>query len=164
MATETSSSRTLIASRSSRERGLLKENVPTRLPRNEWIPLTPGPGGEQELYERIEEYISEFYRKYEAERKGLGFVMTVYRRRLTSSFCALEKSLERRRDFLKGKALAAGGLTDDDLEQDDLDLDVSEEISDTDRARFKGEQASRTSLQSEQVAELPCFGACSGEC
>jgi len=122
-----------------RERGLLKENVPTRSPRNEWIPLTPGPGGEKELYERIEEYISDFYRKYEAERKGLGFVMTVYRRRLTSSFCALEKSLERRRDFLKGKALAAGGLTDDDLEQDDLDLDVSEEISDTDRALFRGE-------------------------
>ena len=38
------------------------------------------------LYDRIEEYISQFYRKYEAQRKGLGFVMTVYRRRLTSSF------------------------------------------------------------------------------
>jgi ERCC4-related helicase len=122
-----------------REKGVLKEVVPRREPRNEWIPLTKGPGGEQELYDRIEEYISDFYRRYEAERKGLGFVMTVYRRRLTSSFYALEKSLERRRDFLKGKALPAGGLTDDDLEQDDLDTDISEELSDEDRALFKGE-------------------------
>ena len=46
------------------------------------------------------EYISHFYHKYEDERHGLGFVMTVYRRRLTSSFSAVQCSLERRLEFL----------------------------------------------------------------
>ena len=57
---------------------------------------------EQALYERIEEYITHFYHKYEGSAKGLGFVMTVYRRRLTSSFYAVRRSLERRLDFLRG--------------------------------------------------------------
>jgi len=33
------------------------------------------------------------------------------------------------------------GLDDDDLEQDDLQLDITEEVSDAGRARFKGEAA-----------------------
>lgn len=122
-----------------REKGLLAENVPHRKPKNEWIELKEGPRSERELYDRIDEYISDFYQKYEAQRKGLGFVMTVYRRRLTSSFFALQKSLERRKQYLMGIALPAGGLTDDDLEQDDLDLDITEELTDEERARFQGE-------------------------
>ena len=111
-----------------RQRGLLNENVPDRDPKNEWIPLATGPGGERDLYERVEEYISEFYRRYEAERRGLGFVMTVYRRRLTSSFYALKKSLERRRAFLLGEVGVEQALTDDDIEQEDLDLDLAETL------------------------------------
>ncbi len=120
-----------------REKGLLDENVPDRDPRNEWIPLNPA--DERQLYDRIEEYISEHYRKYEAERKGLGFVMTVYRRRLTSSFYAIRKSLERRRDVLRGKAIANGGFTEDDLEQAELDFDIDESITPEDLKPFLGE-------------------------
>src|SRR5690606_26744650 len=99
-----------------------------------------GPGSERELYDRVEEYISEFYERYEAERRGLGFVMTVYRRRLTSSFYALRRSLERRRAFLQGRALAAEILTDDDLEDADLDLDFGEELDERGRTpRFREE-------------------------
>jgi ERCC4-related helicase len=122
-----------------REKGLLKADISRREPRNQWVELKEGPGNERELYDRIEEYISDFYHRYEAERKGLGFVMTVYRRRLTSSFYALMKSLERRHAFLKGQVMPLGGLTDDDIEQEDLDRDVSEELSNEDRSRFKGE-------------------------
>jgi hypothetical protein len=122
-----------------REKGLLKANIPRREPRNQWVELKAGPGSERELYDRIEEYISDFYHRYESERKGLGFVMTTYRRRLTSSFYALMKSLESRHAFLKGQVVPLGGLTDDDIEQEDLDRDVTEEISDEDRSRFKGE-------------------------
>jgi len=52
-------------------------------------------------------------------------VMTVYRRRLTSSFYAVRCSLERRLAFLRGQA--GLGLDDDDLEQDALALDLDEE-------------------------------------
>src|SRR5690606_27460292 len=118
-------------------RGILRVNVPQRDPRLEWIPMRPA---ERALYDRIEEYIADFYARYEAERKGLGFIMTVYRRRLTSSFSAIERSLERRLAYLKGLAPTAG-LDDDDLEQDELDLDISEELSDADRELFRDEIA-----------------------
>ena len=110
-----------------RERGILTERVPTRNPHNEWIEFTPE---EQELYDRIEEYISHFYQKYEEQRRGLGFVMTVYRRRLTSSFHAARESLERRRTFLLDDDATAGdALTEEDLEQDDLGIDASEDLA-----------------------------------
>ena len=110
-----------------RERGILTERVPKRKPKNEWIAFTPV---EQDLYDRIEEYISRFYRLYEERRRGLGFVMTVYRRRLTSSFHAARASLGRRREFLMDlDAKVSGALTDEDLEQDDLGLDAAEDMA-----------------------------------
>ncbi len=116
-----------------REKGLLDANVPVREPRPRWVRMKDD---EQALYDRIEEYISDFYQKYEAERRGLGFVMTVYRRRLTSSFHAMRRSLERRLEFLHGKAVAPEGLTDDDLEEPELDLDVGETLAAADRERY----------------------------
>lgn len=56
------------------------------------------------LYKRLAEYIREHYQKYEAERKGLGFIMTVYRRRLTSSFSTVQRSLEGRLEYFRGLA------------------------------------------------------------
>ena len=115
------------------KRGLLQDKVPHRDPKLVWIPMRDE---EQALYERIEEYITRFYRKYEGERKGLGFVMTVYRRRLTSSFYAVQRSLERRLAFLRGQAGPV--LVDDDLEQEELSLDV-DEIDLTRRSLFLDE-------------------------
>ena len=108
-----------------KKRGILKENIPYRDPQPEWIELKPD---EKELYDRIEEYIRDHYQKYEAERKGLGFIMTVYRRRLTSSFYAITKSLERRLAYLKGEKEGAW-LTEEDVDEEDLDQDVSEVLS-----------------------------------
>jgi superfamily II DNA or RNA helicase len=105
------------------KKGILKERIPDREPRLVWIELT---GPEQDIYDRIDEYISDFYQRYEAERRGLGFIMTVYRRRLTSSFHAMQCSLERRLAFLRGETTNQG-YTDDDVEQDDLQKDVTED-------------------------------------
>ncbi|MFC1976108.1 helicase-related protein [Chloroflexota bacterium] len=117
-------------------RGLLRATVPRRDPQPVWITMRPE---EEDLYNRIEEYITNFYQKYEKERKGLGFIMTVYRRRLTSSFYAVRLSLERRLAFLRGQA-ATAGADDDDLEQEDLLLDVTEDLADeTERSRFRDE-------------------------
>jgi len=103
-------------------RGLLKDRIPFRDPKPEWIEMKED---EWALYERIEEYIRDHYQKYEAERKGLGFIMTVYRRRLTSSFYAIQRSLERRLAFLKGETQATW-LSEEDLDQEDLEEDVTE--------------------------------------
>lgn len=109
------------------ERGILKIQVPRRKPRRERVQMRPE---EQALYDRIDEYITHFYHKYENERRGLGFIMTVYRRRLTSSFYAVRCSLERRLAYLKGQIEPEKQFSDDDIEQEELDLDIGDEILD----------------------------------
>jgi hypothetical protein len=116
--------------------GLLDATVPNRAPVPVWIAMS---SDERELYEGIEEYISQFYRKYEAKRTGLGFVMTVYRRRLTSSFYAVHKSLERRLDFLQGRLKNGTWVTDEDLEQDELTADIGEELDDLETGFYQEE-------------------------
>jgi superfamily II DNA or RNA helicase len=114
--------------------GLLsaETNIPHRHVDDRFIPMT---AEEEHLYERIERYISRFYNKYLAAggqaQRALGFIMTVYRRRLTSSFLAIERSLQRRRETLLAGASAAALLDNDDiaaLETSDL-ADIDAEIS-----------------------------------
>lgn len=119
-----------------KRRGWMKDTVPVRKPKIERIRMS---AAEEELYNRIDEYISNFYYKYENERRGLGFVMTVYRRRLTSSFYAVQQSLKRRLQYLKGQIGEDVYLQDDDVEQDDLQADVLESIAGIDREYFKAE-------------------------
>lgn len=116
--------------------GRIQETVPDRDPRNIWVPMTPE---ERSLYDRIEEYIADFYRQYEERRKGTGFIMTVYRRRLTSSFEAIRKSLARRLEFLRGQVGASALVSDEDVEQEELSEDFWEEDSEEaqgERARY----------------------------
>lgn len=87
---------------------------------------------EQQLYDRIETWIRERYAaSQQAAARGdrrahaLGFIMTVYRRRLTSSFAAIELSLQRRRDALAAKQQGLFDLsalldTDDRAALDDV--------------------------------------------
>jgi superfamily II DNA or RNA helicase len=107
------------------QQGILKEPVPDRRPSPCWIQLSPQ---EWSLYQRVEDYVADFYQRYEGERKGLGFIMTVYRRRLTSSFAALVRSLERRRAYLLNLRGPVFGLTDEDTEDADLREDLMEDL------------------------------------
>ncbi len=70
------------------------------------------------LYGRIDSYIKRHYDAYLADRgrrRPLGFIMTIYRRRLTSSFHAVRCSLERRREVLQGRRPLDAFVDDDDL-------------------------------------------------
>lgn len=128
--------------------GLLNATVPTRRPHIERIDLR---SDERELYDRITEYISQFYQRYEAEKRGLGFIMTIYRRRLTSSFCAVRCSLEKRRHWIEGVLTADQLLSPIDLADDDdlwdaweqlgFDIDDFEQIGDARRVNFQEELA-----------------------
>lgn len=95
--------------------GIIAEEVviPHRHVKDEFIPLEPN---ERRLYDRIEEYIRRHYNAYMAEggNQALGFIMTVYRRRLTSSFEAIKRSLRRRLSVLEDGKNLAELLTDDD--------------------------------------------------
>ncbi|MHB8289264.1 MAG: DEAD/DEAH box helicase [Acidimicrobiales bacterium] len=88
--------------------------IPDRQVSDEFVEMT---SDERELYERIRTYIRRSYNRYMtgAKRNALGFIMTIYRRRLTSSFRAIELSLQRRMDTLEGKRMANELFDDDDL-------------------------------------------------
>ncbi len=99
------------------EEGVLPEGtiVPERRVTHESCEL--GESAEA-LYGRIDSYIKRHYDAYLADRgrrRPLGFIMTVYRRRLTSSFYAVRCSLERRREVLRGRLKPEALVDDDDL-------------------------------------------------
>ncbi len=86
-------------------RGKFKEKIPDREPQApDRVVLTgtaQDPTSELGLYHAIDDYVRKYYAKYEGIRKGLGFLMEVYRKRLTSSFYAIRRSLQRRQQTLK---------------------------------------------------------------
>lgn len=84
-----------------KELGLLTDTVPTRSVTTKRIDLEDA----KPLYDRIEEYIDDTYEASQKvltgkEKLALGFVMTTYRQRLTSSLYAIEQSLGRRIETL----------------------------------------------------------------
>jgi SNF2 family DNA or RNA helicase len=84
--------------------GLLKDTVPTRDVETKRIKL----GDAEPLYDQVEQYIDETYKQSQKvltgkEKLALGFVMTTYRQRLTSSLHAIKQSLQRRMKKLDEK-------------------------------------------------------------
>lgn len=102
-----------------RAQGKISDNIPERRPRPLWLDMSPK---EEKLYNAVENYISDFYARYKDERRGLGWVLTVYRRRMTSSLYALQRSLERRLRALQEGGDVLAGL-EDDLPEDDEELE-----------------------------------------
>lgn len=99
--------------------GRFPATIPERRVEDVFLDMTDA---EYAAYERISSYISRHYNaalaaEDGAVRRGLGFIMTVYRRRLTSSFEAIKRSLQRRADVLAGRASSL--LADDDTLFDD---------------------------------------------
>ncbi|ELZ06168.1 putative DEAD/H helicase [Natrialba chahannaoensis JCM 10990] len=84
--------------------GLLDDTVPTRNVETKRIEL----GNAEPLYDQVEQYIDETYKQSQKvltgkEKLALGFVMTTYRQRLTSSLHAIKQSLQRRMEKLDEK-------------------------------------------------------------
>jgi len=123
--------------------------IPRRTIRDEFIELSDA---ERALYERIDAYISRYYNAYMASsgNQALGFIMTVYRRRLTSSFRAVSLSLQRRRTALAaGKALAIADLIDAD------DKNVTEDDTSGELPGFTDPISA--DLLTAEIAELDSF-------
>lgn len=97
--------------------------IPERRVTDRFIDLNPV---EADLYNRIEEYIGRYYNHYKSAggaQRALGFIMTVYRRRLTSSFQAITRSLRKRRTVLQDD----GATLDQLLDEDDVGIFANEE-------------------------------------
>jgi len=87
-----------------RKAGLLDEKVPTRKPERRRIELNEQT---RPVYDRIDDYTRTFYKKAqqsnETEARAIGFVMTTYRQRLTSSVYAISQSLSTRLEKLRSQ-------------------------------------------------------------
>ena len=92
--------------------GKLSTSIADRQVEDRFIDMSEA---ERDLYEAVDEYISTTYKQASgAERAAVGFVMTIYRRRLASSFAALRATFEKRRDAaLHGTVPAQTALEED---------------------------------------------------
>jgi len=97
------------------QRGLLDRDIPHRVVRDNAITLEDN--HEVPLYLAVSNYVRHFYNlAQKSNRKALGFLMTLYRKRLTSSFYAIRESLQRRLDGIS--------ITEDDFN----DLDDADDV------------------------------------
>ena len=114
-------------------RGLIDTPIATRDVRDVPLDMTPA---EKAMYDALGDYIDQTYNNASPEkRSAVGFVLTIYQRRLASSFYALQQTLNRR-------LAKMGGITEEDLSLDE----TADEIMDTDDA----EALARESLETEE--------------
>ncbi len=81
---------------------------------------------EQQLYDELDQLIDRLLAA-NGSRRGAGFVLTIYRRRLTSSWAAIRRTLTRRLDGIE--ALPEVGVA---AEIDDVTTDDEDEVGDVD--------------------------------
>lgn len=90
---------------------------------------------ERDVYDAIGAYIEKRFEELEQEKPGKGFVMTIYRRRASSSPHALRCSLERRREGLNrvARQMATSEYLDADtpeaIDPDELPDDITGKVS-----------------------------------
>ena len=126
------------------EAGKISTRIATRIVEDEFVSLTLA---ERTVYEAVEDYISSTYNNAcQSDKNAVGFVMTIYRRRLASSFAALEHTLSQRVSKLKNLNFSQLELNEEDISDDE----TSDEIMDMDEAN----QLERESLQAEEVRKL----------
>lgn len=119
---------------------------------------------ERDVYDAVATYINERFDQLEKQKKGKGFVMTIYRRRASSSPLALRRSLERRLDaverVIKQQHLS-NWLTADEIELDVRDLgdaDMDEVIDPALPSSAKEAEAERTRIKG-LLQQLSALGA-----
>ena len=134
--------------------GKIDTPIADRKVHDEFITMS---AGERAVYDAVEDYISTTYNQASAATKNaVGFVMTVYRRRLASSFRALRCTLEARLAPLSASTQATLSVSDDVSDDESRD-----EVMDTDEATALEKQAleleERHDIESllRRVAELP---------
>jgi SNF2 family DNA or RNA helicase len=114
-------------------RGLIDTPIATRDVRDVAFDMT---GAEKAMYDALGDYIDQTYNNASPEkRSAVGFVLTIYQRRLASSFYALQQTLSKRLANM-------GGITEEDLSQDE----TSDEVMDAEEA----EALARESLADEE--------------
>lgn len=134
------------------EQGKLSLRIAQRRVADRLIELS---ADERSIYERVEDYISTTWdRASPSKRNAVGFVMTVYRKRLASSFAALARTLEGRR----GAAGAAARSLEEDLSDDETSEDEPIDAEDAvllSREALASEETSAIERLLDDIRRLP---------
>ena len=121
--------------------------IAERDPRTIVVDMSPA---ESALYDAVEDYISDTYDAASPDkRSAVGFVMTVYRRRLASSFKALEKTLLAR--YHKVSAISEEDASQDETEDEPGE---TESLPGLEREAEAFEERSRIQELLKQIAKL----------
>ena len=120
--------------------GMLSTPIAERQVEDRFIDMTPA---ERELYDAVEAYIAQTYDKASgAGRSAVGFVMTIYRRRLASSFAALRSTFENRLETMACREHTRLTGLDDDAPDDEVVDEVldADEVADMERQALAHEE------------------------
>ncbi len=128
------------------EEGKISTPIASRRVEDEFVEMSPA---ERQLYAAVEDYISSAYDQASStERNAVGFVMTIYRRRLASSFAALGNTLANR---LRGLADPAAATAEEDDVSDD---ETREEAMDVAELRDLAKAALVVADERDEIARL----------
>jgi SNF2 family DNA or RNA helicase len=113
---------------------------------------------ERKVYEEVERYIRDTYNQASLDqRNAVGFVMTIYRKRLASSFYALKQTLTKRRESMTRAKPDTTFFSEEDLPEDDLDENAGErdDLSEMERAALLLDDRSAVEDLLRQIQSLP---------
>ena len=136
--------------------GLLDATVPDRNPEQREIDLTDET---RRVYDRIDDYTRKFYKlaqqSSEAETRAIGFVMTTYRQRLTSSVYAISQSLQNRLKKLRGqRAVLRGKQRAAERQYGDSQQVIMETLSEYDLTDFDALDELEGNLEDADISEI----------
>jgi len=132
--------------------GLLSTRIADRQVDDDFVTMSEA---ERVAYEAVEDYISSAWDAASPDkRNAVGFVMTVYRRRVASSFAALRRTLEERLRALRGGPGTPSAVSEDDVDADALDDPTDAEEAEALAAAVVDERAAIEDLL-HQVKALP---------
>ncbi len=137
--------------------GKMQTPIAEREVEDRFVPLS---SDEARIYEAVENYISTTYNQASAkEKNAVGFVMTIYRRRLASSFHALRHTLEDRLAAMKsGKVQAVPDSVDEaDTETSDVEAEMlmPDEVSELEQAALAQEEKDDIARLLDDIRKLP---------
>jgi SNF2 family DNA or RNA helicase len=136
-----------------RERGLLDAPIPTRRVKDTVITMTTE---ERRLYDQITEIVSRCYGDRDISQQSLGFIRTIFRKRLGSSTYAYAQTLRN----AAGRRLEDNDdwvtmLDDADLDEDqDSAVDALQKVRNVDFLLKAAEEAERLSYQDTKRSRL----------
>ena len=134
--------------------GQLGSPIAEREVEDRFLPMT---AAEQALYEAVENYIAGAYdQAREAERNAVGFVMTVYRRRVASSFHALRRTFERRLAAMEEREAELLAEAEEDAPDDETEEQFdADELARMARESLRAEERSQIARLLERTRALP---------